>query len=522
MTLFLSSKLTPLPVRQRGQAMVFVTITTLIVLLAVLAMYSTGQLGTQKMKLQNTADAVAYSAALTQARDLNFSAYMNRAMIANQVAVAQVVSMTGWARNFNDTYNGSYSSIAKSLANLSVMRALWTVPARAYGTIGKGLQSAFNVTGPIIVKALDFLIDALRVASFGYHLGMAVTIPQTVADVMTANDPKASLSPAGIAGAAVGVTEHLLFAKSYDPTNNSDGEQRFARATDASADMFYKNRSPIGGVWPTPMLIDPVRLFQPGAGPILMFNFHRGGSTMRSNAKAYTSADASGLFVIFCITISIFGIPIPIPFPLPPLPSGSGAAAAGSYASNVLNSTNTGYVLHRNGNNDGGDGGASRDYGEAYRFAYTATPYYIQAGKGPGTNMDTRVGLRSYLDIKGNASGGTSNAANNNEKGDDHHNDKAPVFFVEVERDSSSVATSSSSKFRIGGSNGKLRLPDGSVGQKIRAMSKAQAYFSRSIFERGDGKTEYGSLYSPYWQAHLVPNSILEQGGSIVAQMAGL
>lgn len=523
MNLLLSTNLIVQPARQRGQAMVFVTVTTLIVLLAVLAMYSTGQLSTQKMKLQNTADAVAYSAAVTQARDLNFAAYMNRAMIANQVAVAQVVSITGWARNFDDTYNGQFSQIAKTLANFSALRALWSVPARAYGTIGRGLKTAFNITGPIVVRALDILIDALHIASLGYHVGMVATIPQTVADVMEANDPQASLSPAGIAGAAVGVAQHLLFVKNFNPTNNTDGDQRFANVLDASTDAFYKNRSPLNGVWPTPMLIDPIRLFQPGAGPILMFNFHRGGSTMRSsNMKAYTSADSTGLFVIFCVTISFLGIPIPIPFPLPPLPAGAGAAAAGTFPANVLLSTNRGYVEHRNGNNDGGDGQARRDYGEAYRNAYTATTYFIQARKGPGNNMDSRAGLRSYLDLKSNATGSRSNNASN-EQEVDFHNDKAPAFLIELERDSNSVATSSSSTFQIGGgSGGKLHLEDAAAGGKLRAMAKAQAYFSRSIFTRGDGKTEYGSLYSPYWQAHLLPNSILEQGGSVLAQMVGL
>jgi hypothetical protein len=54
---------------------------------------------------------------------------------------------------------------------------------------------------------------------------------------------------------------------------------------------------------------------------------------------------------------------------------------------------------------------------------------------------------------------------------------------------------------------------------KMRAISKAEAYFSRpkSLFPRDDDKTEWGSLYSPYWQAHLLPNSLPEQVGSILA-----
>jgi len=54
----------------------------------------------------------------------------------------------------------------------------------------------------------------------------------------------------------------------------------------------------------------------------------------------------------------------------------------------------------------------------------------------------------------------------------------------------------------------------------MRALAKAEAYFSRpaGLFPRGDGKQEYGSLYSPYWQARLVPNTAFEQIGSILAQ----
>jgi len=49
-------------------------------------------------------------------------------------------------------------------------------------------------------------------------------------------------------------------------------------------------------------------------------------------------------------------------------------------------------------------------------------------------------------------------------------------------------------------------------------MSKAEAYFSRpkDLFGRGDNKTEYASLYSPYWQPHLLPNSLLEQAASFL------
>jgi len=442
-------------------------------------------------------------------------------MIANQVAVAQIVSMTGWARGFNDTYSGSFSSIATTLANLSSLSSLWTVPANIYKSIGSGLKSVFDSVGPVMVKVLDVLIKGLGTSAQIYHHGMAVTLYQTVTEVMEANDPNASLSPLGYLGAVAGWGQHQFFVKSYSPVENKDGDKRFGNVVDASSDLFYKNRTLPVALWPTPMLIDPVRLFTPGVGPLLMFNFHGGGSVNKTgdstrNLKSWGSIDATGTFVIFCITISIFGIPIPIPFPLPPLPAGAGAAGAGNFDSGQLLMPGN-YLQHRNAANTGVDPAAAIDFGAAYINPYTVIPYFIKAGEGPGNNMDTGAGLTSYLDLKGNATDATSNQANKNAT-NNNQNDLAPAFFIEVERSTNSVATSNSGTFRIGGGSGKLTLEDGTQGGKIRAMSKAQAYFyrPRNLFPRGDGKIEYGSLYSPYWQVHLLPNNLLEQAASII------
>src|SRR5690349_12677807 len=162
--------------RQRGQALLFISVTTVVVLLAMLVMFSTGQLAAHRMKMQNTADAASYSGALVQARDLDFRAYMNRAMVANQVAVAQITSMVGWARAFHDTYNGDFYSIAETLADLSELSAMWTVPVDIYKSLSNGLKDVLDPVGKAMVVVLDILIDALRYAELGYHVGMTLTI----------------------------------------------------------------------------------------------------------------------------------------------------------------------------------------------------------------------------------------------------------------------------------------------------------------------------------------------------------
>lgn len=105
----------PRPARQRGQALVFATITMAVVLLALLVMVSSGQLATEKMRLQDTGDAAAYSGALLVSRDYNFSAYTNRAMVANQVAVAQWVGMTSWARHNQQVFTSVVGALTPCL-----------------------------------------------------------------------------------------------------------------------------------------------------------------------------------------------------------------------------------------------------------------------------------------------------------------------------------------------------------------------------------------------------------------------
>lgn len=514
-------------IAQRGQAMVFATVIMVVILLALLSMYSVGQLTTQKMKLQNTADAVAYSAAVVQARDLNFASYMNRAMIANQVAVGQMVSMAGWVRNADDTFNGPYSSIGRTLASFSPMAFMWNTPVNVMGKVAKQARSALDSALPLAVKVVDGLIKGFSLASKVYHLATTVTIFETVNEVKSANDPDAAFSTAGIVTATATTLQHVNFASSLDPTTNKDGPQRFAKVVDASSDLFYKNRTLPSPVRLTPSLLDFARLGMFGFGPVVMLQFHSGGSTMRSNnMKSFVSADATGMFVIMCLTIPILGIPLPILIPLPPLPNGAGAAGAGNFPKNVLTTVGSGYVEHRNAMNDGGDSWAAVDYGAAYFNPMTAIPYWIKAAQGPGATMDANGGLQSYMDIKANVSGAAANQATTSA----NQNDAGPAFMIEVERESSSISTSSSDKFKIGGgSTGQLAFEDTAISKKLRAMSSAQAYFSRpkSLFPRmaessADGRTEYGSLYSPYWQARLLPSGIVQQAASIGSQMAGL
>ncbi len=523
--------------RQQGQALVFITVTAVIVLLVTLATFNIGQLSYHRIKLQNTADATAYTAAVAQARQLNFTAYMNRGVIANQVQVAQVVSLTGWVRSINDTYNNFWSTFANTLANFSPLSAMWTVPTNVIAPIAKTLNSGVDSAAGPVTLGLNGLIFALGAASEAYHVGFLLDMAtSTMPKVIEANEPQASLSTFGTVALPVSMIRAGLFTTRVDPSApNADGEDRMARVTQASTDFFYKGRIPAPGgvpipipIWPVPFLFDPTRFVNPGFGPIFMIRFHSGGGSLKSgggtgvHVKGWSSLDATGLMAIMSLTLNILGIPIPIPFPLF-LPAGSGAAQAGHSnwnSSNGLMPTNN--IEHRNSSNSGEESFARVQYGAAHYNPLTAASAWIQTGTGPGKNLDSssRAGIQPYREVKGNVGTAASKqatlAASNHNR-----NDVAPPWIIELERGNSDLTTSTTGGYRIGGTaDGQLALPMATVGNQIRAMARAEAYFSRpsdvALFKRSDNKTEWGSTYSPYWQARLQASGLLEQGLSIL------
>ncbi|MGZ5885271.1 MAG: TadE/TadG family type IV pilus assembly protein, partial [Burkholderiaceae bacterium] len=188
-------------INQRGQALVFSLITVSIIILVMVSMYTMGQQSIAKIKLQNTADAAAYSAVQAEARDYNFTAYTNRAIIANQVAVAQVVGLTSWSRNYAATYSGPSSWVPKVLTSLGgpLAKIFWDTPWNASKSVSKSFKSFFDSVAPITTKLLDGRIDVLGAAQTIYHYGTALTVAQTI-----------GLSPAKVLDKLAGVDETSL------------------------------------------------------------------------------------------------------------------------------------------------------------------------------------------------------------------------------------------------------------------------------------------------------------------------
>jgi hypothetical protein len=173
---------------------------------------NSGQMVAEKMRLTNAADAAAYSAGVVHARALNFDAYTNRAIIANQVSIAQTISFVSWFDYFVDVYCN----------------------------VGR-LGGAVGLTGPITDNPIRWagLVGATAAGALTQYASGGTGCPQLQLRADTVNEA-ASLAVTAFNGVSVALAasqrlmhvplEAALFARSREAA------QRAVDATGASMD----------------------------------------------------------------------------------------------------------------------------------------------------------------------------------------------------------------------------------------------------------------------------------------------
>jgi hypothetical protein len=142
-----------LPIRQRGQALIFGIVVLLGAAVATFYLFNTGQMTAEKTRLVNTADAVAYSAGVMHARALNFEAYTNRALVANEATIAQMVSISSWLEYSQEHVNkvppmmcqyGSYTPIPVWLQTFRYAALCYILSNPVSANVIKVTDTAFN------------------------------------------------------------------------------------------------------------------------------------------------------------------------------------------------------------------------------------------------------------------------------------------------------------------------------------------------------------------------------------------
>ena len=473
--------------RQRGQAILWF-LTTAAACCAVFALvYNVGQVTNEKEKTVNAADASAISGALTEARILNFEAYTNRALIANEVSIAQLVSLDSWFEyNYEitqwlDNYFGwipyvgeVLNTIATGMQEAASAIKTYLVPPGIYAieAMNTGLESA---------RDLENAVGAF--AANGIAAGVANANQTTFGNRYDEQPEIVS----GFSLIAAGANEYAWY-KFTDPY--AGGQRKDAKKVILnSRDPFSTHRG--NGLLFS--IIDTASAIASGGGwiaPYLSIDKTSGSSDLKdySDWEAQDSAD---------LTLHHLGVCGTFPFNYPcvqsdalPAPFGYGRADADSDSSTgdnlcwVSPSTANCDLAMQNSDN----------------FSW----------QGPFVQISGDTGLPDIRDLSQGLAKDGPCSKNNGSDG------PSLTFLSAVQKKGAATMTTP----RLGmdvdtpGPLGSVKVVDKlQNSDKLTSIATACTFFIRpdlnqndrtqGSLARVDGVHEFASMYNPYWQARL-------------------
>ena len=454
-------------VRQRGQAVVWLLGTMAAAAAVLLGVYSVGQLTVAKQKTVNAADAAALSGATVEARVLNLVAYNNRSIIANEVFLAQTLSLESWLGYAQQT--GQNISIVTNFIPYvgPALARILQQAARAAGQarngvsrftdvlipIMEGLKTGFSLAhrtvlaagGALAEDAASNVVQANR-ANFGTHTDAGVQMDNGAAvRVLTVvQNERPWLGPRS-------------FAKQYSGNDRGDAKQVLLDSRDA----FSVNRP--GNSFPFHITIPFVAKMDKQGGTRLQgFDRWEAQDTLQIGTWDFSKMDWD------------FGMPV-------------GWGRANADRNGTAGSRWGGDLVHSLAYNDGRSHSHRR---------WSDVP--------------------SLFDMRSEAPA----------ERDSLHID----FFVAVQRPQANTLTSQTLGMGSAVNNpaGSTDMNENLSGNKLSALSKGVVFFERPkrglandataspLWRPGNAK-EYGSLYSPYWQARVTDLTMGEKAALMAA-----
>lgn len=408
---------------------------------------NTGQTVTEKMRVTNAADAAAYSAGVVEARALNVDAYLNRAMVANEIVIAQMVSMASWLRYFasaTDNIPGTMGDITFMLQpDLQALQISATFAAAKYGVSYLGMTAEeladyvvdYGI-GPIITVH-DAIVQTLSLTQSAIQVNLTAGIRQQ----QIANDLVQQMDPA--LKAELILTSHGFdrFTKAYSGQERT----RFADVTSRSRDPFTRERNWTIDSFDIPLLRRDGALKKRGGTELIGFDEWRAVDTLELHGRRF---GCGKLKLSWCDDIQT--------------PIGWGAVNVNA------------------GGGDAGRGHHGNAYGENGRTAGIADSDMREPLIYKFSGIPTSRDLRD-LDPKA---------------------ERSTHLTLLVSKSQAALMTSGGAAQAKPA--GDLALfNDKPAGGQLMALSRAEVFFDR-IAARADGKSEIASLYNPYWRVRLV------------------
>jgi hypothetical protein len=451
--------------------------------------YNVGQVANQKEQTINAADAAALSGALVEARMLNFEAYTNRAMVANEVTVAQLVSLDSWIGYNNEflQWTAIYTSILPGIDDIT--QAIADVSTEVTDAVDGELI-------PNVIPALEWENTALWYArDYANDFGL-VAANDIARQVASANETtlggRYDEAPGVIPSFAAGV----LLLNESNWTSFTDGYTGDGRAN--AKGVILNSRDPFSTKRPGGTLVTAVNVVMavstlPLCGFTCYFGVEKTSTLTSLESYDHWAAQDTIDPTVSTLSICWHGI-IPLPcFGSPTvLPTGPVIAYG-----------------HADADSDGNVDQALCDYKPTTTnctMAVTDNPSNIDwSGPHPQSN-----GIPSLRDLAQNLATDDPCTTNNG-------SDSPSLSYVTAVQKSGKAAQTTEDlgmNTDVSGPQGSPQMTDNlQNNQQLTSIAAACTFFlrpdlnkkdvSESSLARADGVHEYASLYNPYWQARL-------------------
>ena len=531
---------------QRGQAAVFVLALMGVVLVCTVWLYQSGRITSEKMQLQNAADAAAFGASTLEARSLNFAAYTNRAMVANEVAVGQLIGLLSWTDQLtqSEEYCGVYTAalelagaalaalLAETVVGPEIVETVTQVIVETLDTIagvltavGEALEAVFDVVVSPMIAGLSLINEAYSVSQQIYHGATYALVVKNVYQSLEDNVPgttfnRDDLFKKALSGAqpsdlgVIALIGHLPsfwsgYTKVYTASTtakkdaaNRSGMGRFAATVREARDPFSSGGKPEerNRNWNLELEIKggfDIKVVKTKFDYVLGAE-STGASELRykDDSFIWSAADSSVAGSKIHMKVEALGITIvntTIPFPAE-MPFNAGAFQAPEEATTMLLPTN----LPPSGPPAAAYGGRALEaYGGAVGLPHIAA-YPGVVKEMEENSVETYKGLRPYRDMADMA----------DTAGPPTMPFQAPFFLIGVTKPLRDLTEKGP---RFSGHLDLTRFNDETNVDRLGAIAKSELYFSRptdlAYFARHDRKSETPNVFSPFWQARLVDTS---------------
>lgn len=211
---------------QRGQILPLGLALCTITLCLVYFLMNTGQEEFERLHASNIVDAAVFSGLSFQARSLNYMAYTNRAMIANQVTVGQIVSTASWLTYVSDTAR----TIGAVVGGIPLIGPILTASANSFSSATTILSQVM----PILLTQTDMAIRTLQTSQALVYGTTTAEIPNFIHDIIKANDQRYELTSLGTLWLGTQVAQWAQFTRYMNSSQSREDQATLIRAsTDA-------------------------------------------------------------------------------------------------------------------------------------------------------------------------------------------------------------------------------------------------------------------------------------------------